>query len=163
MTPSLGVLIGLPIAGLLVLVGLGIAVIGIRLRVVRGRWISKGLEEVAAWGALATGVCVILVTALATGFFMWPWSAEYHVWTPVSGTVTATGTRLLGSSDNSTSQYYAEQINGQTYRCDDTRCSTVKVGDELSLTCKREWQYAGAPGWDCNFVSTAPATNGKRP
>lgn len=150
MTLSLGVLIGLPVAGLLVLVCLVVIALAVRVRFVDGDWGDAGLLAAAA--ALA----MVAIVAI-TGFAMWPWTAEYHEWQPVAGTVTDTSSRLLGD-DKSTSQYYAMEINGQTYRCDDTRCATVKTGDHLDLTCKREWQFAGTPGWDCNFVDTTPAT-----
>jgi hypothetical protein len=48
---------------------------------------------------------------------------------------------------------YAVRMTGsdQIYRCDDSRCSLLKPGDELSLWCIREWQQASTPGYDCNF------------
>lgn len=147
MTPSLGVVIGLPVAGLLVLIALCVLAFGIYVQIVEGD----------AGFFIGLGAAALVIVVVATGAFMWPWSAEYHEWRPVSGTVTATASRLLGEN-KSTTQYYAMQIAGQDYRCDDTRCATVKVGDHLDMTCKREWQFTGTPGWDCNFVATTPAS-----
>lgn len=149
--PSLGVLIGLPVAGLLVLIALGIIGFGIYLRFADGEW-SDALFPIGI------GVVSVIVVLVATGFFMWPWSAEYHEWQTVSGTITNINSRLLASDTQgggSTQRFVVQfAANGAQYSCDDTRCALLHDGDQLTLSCKRAWQYSGTPGWDCNYVDS---------
>src|SRR5690348_7649109 len=43
--------------------------------------------------------------------------------------------------------------NDQQYGVLDTRAAGLKVGDHLTITCVRIWQWSGSHGYDCNFVS----------
>lgn len=149
---SLGVLIGLPIAGLIALALL------VALVLATGAWWS-GRDSVdgndvpisAPLGVFAA----LLVTVLLTGWFMWPWSTEYHRWHTTTGTVTAVSSRFLASdtSGGGSTQRFVVELKGLGERaCDDTRCALVKPGDHLTLSCKRAWQYAGEHGYDCAYV-----------
>lgn len=40
----------------------------------------------------------------------------------------------------------------QQYGCIDTRCAGIEVGDDLSLSCIRKWEWAATGGYDCRFV-----------
>lgn len=153
---SLGVLVGLPVAGLFLLVGVALTVIGIvaGLRD-RKRSYSEGWIDSGAIFGVGVGGLIIVATLAITGFTMWPWSAEYHQWRTVSGSVAAVDSRLLSAGDQGgTNQKFAVRFTGspQEYGCEDTRCALVKPGQHLELSCKREWQYAGTPGYDCAYV-----------
>lgn len=159
MTPSLGVLIGLPAAALLTLVGIGFVIAGVRLRAKRGTWRTEGpFADFPAWGIAATGVVTVLATLITTGITMWPWSAEYHEWQTVSGTITNINSRLLASDTQGggSTQRFVVQFGGDSnqYSCDDTRCALLHKGDRLTLSCKRAWQYTGTPGYDCNYIDS---------
>lgn len=153
---SLGVLIGLPIAGVFALAGLaGIWAGVVARRRDRKRDYPKGWLDSGAGLGIGGGAAILAVTLIITGLAMWPWTAEYHQWRPVSGTVTAVDSRLLSAGDRGgTDQKFAVRLAGSTqeYGCADTRCSLVKPGQHLELECKRVWQYAGTPGYDCAYV-----------
>ncbi|WP_159540834.1 hypothetical protein [Aeromicrobium sp. 9AM] len=110
---------------------------------------DKGLPIIASWASL--GIAIVVTIIAAWGFY--PYSAEYHQWRTVSGDVTDVNSRILSTGKSSINQRFVVEIDGQAYGCDDTRCASVKVGDVLTISCKREWQYAGVDGYGCNFVS----------
>lgn len=135
---SIGTLVGLPIAAIIVialLVLAGVALYG-REKGIGGKFL-----------ALALGI------ALFTGWAMYPWQARYHRWEPKTGTVESVNKRLISDGDKSMSERFVVRWRGADgeYGCDDTRCALVRPGDRLTLLCKREWQYAGVDGWACNF------------
>lgn len=147
---SLGTLIGLPVAGLLALVCLVVAGL-----CVYGWRTERGSDrEFMGWSALGALGCLLVVLA-STAFAYWPFQAEYHRWHVTTGRVAAISSRLLASDTQGggTTQRFVVELAGVGERsCDDTRCATVKVGDQLTLSCKRAWQYAGTHGYDCAFV-----------
>lgn len=149
---SLGVLIGLPAAGLLVLILLALAVV----LFYAWRTTPGGFGDRGFFAGSFAGVLVALVLVVAgTAWLEWPWSAEYHRWHVTTGTVTDVSSRLLASDTQGggTTQRFVVNLAGIGERsCDDTRCATVKVGDVLTLSCKRAWQYVGSHGYDCAFV-----------
>lgn len=151
---SLGVLVGLPVAGVLTLIGLALSALLFymwRTTEPGGYSSDRGLFRGGFFGV----VLLTLGVVVGTGILEWPWHAEYHRWTTVSGRVTAVSSRFLASDtkDGGTTQRFVVELAGIGQRsCDDTRCSLVKPGDRLTLSCKREWQYAGTPGWSCGFV-----------
>jgi hypothetical protein len=149
---SLGVLVGLPI--MLVLTGAAL-VTGITM--IRK---SHDMDDIdgpfAKWGGLAIVAAAVITLAVAAspaGYY--PYSAEYHQWRPVSGTVTQVSSRIISDGSSSVSQRFVVKIKGRDsfYGCDDTRCSTIKPGDTVHLSCKREWQYASVPGYGCRWAS----------
>lgn len=93
-----------------------------------------------------------LIAVLGFAIGLWPYQWQYHSYQPVAGTVLDAHSRFITDGD-STSQSFAIRLsNGRTYRCDDTRCAAVMVGDRLRLRCIREWVYAGEDGYVCRFV-----------
>jgi nitrogen fixation-related uncharacterized protein len=149
-TWSLGTLIGLPIAGFLAVICLAVAVAAFLWR--RSMDLSD-YDRTFATGSIVGGIVSLVLVVIATGWFMWPWKAEYHQWRDTSGTVVAVDSRLL-SDGHGTTQRFVVTLDGDRQRaCDDTRCAQVKPGDDLTLKCKRAWQWAATPGWDCNFVN----------
>lgn len=149
--PSLGVLIGLPIAALFTLLSLILIAVGIRKRIADGEF---ELDEPAGW-LVGIGAGMLVVTLGLTAVAMWPWSTEYHQWRPVGGTVDVVQSRLISAGDKGgTDQKFVVRFTSskQEYSCEDTRCALLKPGQHLDLSCKRSWQYAGTSGFDCQYV-----------
>lgn len=109
--------------------------------------------------------CLVAIVAVigATIYGMWPLSHEYHYWIPKAGTVNSLDSRLVPSGSDGTSietkfvVSFVEDPTRQQYGVLDTRAAGLKVGDRLTITCKREWQFSGTDGYDCNFVDYTPA------
>ena len=93
-------------------------------------------------------VTVGLIVVLVVWF---PFSSSYNRYTPISGTVQSVSSRFLSDGSNSVNQRFAVQINGHTYGCDDTRCSLIRQGSEVTLLCEKEFQFNGTPGYACNW------------
>lgn len=149
---SLGVLVGLPIAGIFTIAAITAIVIGARL--------PKRTDDPYATierprrFTLACAIPSLIVILGIAGLAMWPWSAEYHQWRPVSGSIAEVQSRLLSAGDNGGSnQKFVVRFTGnrQEYSCEDTRCALLKPGQHLELTCIRAWQYAGTPGYSCAY------------
>jgi hypothetical protein len=145
-TWSLGVKLGLPVIAL-VIIGLIIA----------SAWLYRKSEQLddfdgpmVKWLARGSWAAAILVLIFALGSY-YPYKAEYHKWVPKSGTVTNVDRRIIGG-ESINEKIVVTYEDGQQYGCNDTRCASVRVGDSLTLTCQRTWQYAGIDGYDCNFV-----------
>lgn len=147
-TWSLGVLIGLPVIALILVIGIVVLALAIR------AWRSDdgyASEDGKIIALITSGILVFLVIGAAVGFY--PYKAEYHQWETTTGRVTDVNSRFIGKDGGGSTQRFVATIEGVGERgCDDTRCATVKVGDVLTLTCKREWQFTGTDGYGCNFV-----------
>lgn len=144
---SLGVLVGIPVLGL---IALALLVFGIVC------WFAD--EPGIGVGSIAVLLVLVGVALSPLGYY--PYKAEYHQWRPVSGVVQDTGSRFLPSSDGkATEQKIVVRFQGSDldYGCQDTRCSLAKKGDTLDLKCKRAWQYASVSGYDCRFVARRAA------
>lgn len=143
---SLGFIIGSIVAAVLVLVGVVLIVLGSRMR-------RSGNFDMGEGGmVLGAGIAVLAVTAVATAWVDYPYDMQYHRYVKVQGSIAAIEARMLADGHGTTQNFavrFAE--TGDTYRCDDTRCSLLHTGDWLSLWCIRDWQYASQPGWDCNY------------
>lgn len=109
--------------------------------------LSAGLP-VAGLAGLGLVLCLAVL-----GFVSFPWSGQYHRFVPKTGVVTAVGSRFLasGTQGGGSTQKFVVTMGGRDYGCNDTRCATVRKGDRLTLMCERSWQWAGVPGWDCNW------------
>ncbi len=141
---SLGVLVGLPVLGVLLLIAIGLTIFGVLM------WFRGDYGDWLFLAVPSGVVAVIFALVVVLGFY--PYKAEYHQWRTTSGEVTAVKSRILGSGDG-INQRFVVRIEGTGYRsCDDTRCADVEVGDMLTVTCKRAWQFTGTDGYDCNFV-----------
>ena len=146
---TLGVFIGLPIAGLFVV---GFALLGM--------WLRKKSENVEdfdapylkTFGWISTVVSVIIILAVVVGYY--PYGNQYHQFQPKYGTVTAIDKRIVSAGSSSMQEKFVVTFEGskQQYACMDTRCATIEVGDDLSLSCIREWEYSATDGWDCRYV-----------
>jgi hypothetical protein len=113
--------------------------------------------RLCAWGGLGAAV-VTLIVSIIPGVGFYPFSYEYHSYHVHGGTVEKISSRILGSSD-SIEQKFVVQFQGDTtmYGCQDTRCANVHVGDQLSLKCKKVYQWAATPGYDCHWYKWVPA------
>lgn len=139
---SLGVLIGLPILGLVLLV----CIVGIF-------W---GLFDDFIEATVFCGiVMVIVIVGAAFGYY--PYKTEYHKWMPKSGIVSDMNKRLVSNGDKGMSEKIVVVIDGQEYGCNDTRCTLVNKGDTLNLKCIRSYEWGSVPGYDCRFVSRKAA------
>lgn len=150
---TLGVLIGLPLVGVLVAVCAGLAVAFWR----AGR--KDANERDFLYGCAIGCIGVALVAVVATGFFMWPWKAEYHRWAAVEGKVTTVSSRLLPGASSGTEQKFVVVLDshpGVAYGVQDTRAALLRPGDEVSLRCKRSYQYQAESGWDCRWNGGVP-------
>jgi hypothetical protein len=151
-----GYMIGTAIAGVFVLLGLVAFVWGMA---IKPRWRNRmdgsmwSFDfETGFWMKWAGAAVAVVSFGIWLGVAFPPFESKYHSYRPVSGTVTAIGTRLLGQ-DKSTTQEIVFTVGGQDYRCDDTRCSLVKVGDVVSMQCIGVFELHGVSGYRCNFVS----------
>lgn len=143
---SLGVLVGLPIAGVLVLICLAIIALGLWMA------ITDDIGDGVTFSLF--GVIFLLAVLVTTGGALWPWDARFHQWRPVIGTVEQTNSRLI-SDGKTVSQRIVVSIDGKPYGCDDTRCTLLQKGDQVALTCKPEYQWAGVSGEACEFVGSS--------
>ena len=147
---SLSFVVGLSVAGFFAFIAFLTLVGGIIYRIKAG-W---GQD---AWIPITIGAVVLVVTLSFSAWGFFPYKMEYHQYRHVAGTVDQVEARMLASGDKGTTQNYAVRLreDGQTYRCDDSRCSLLKPGDHISLWCIREWQYASTSGYRCRFEATS--------
>lgn len=134
---SLGVIIGLPLFSLLVILLIGGA-------------IAFYLADMTPLDFMLGAFALLVIGGMVFGYY--PYSAQYHKWQPVKGEVQNVSSRFLGDGKSTTQRFVVTFTDGRTRSCDDTRCALVKPGDTLGLYCKRSFQWASTPGWDCNYV-----------
>lgn len=98
--------------------------------------------------------CGSLVLVLIALLIAFPFEKHYHAWVPVSGTVQQVDKRLLPDGDGMQEKIVVVyEGSSLQFGCEDTRCASVRPGDQLSMKCKTQWDYQGADGRDCKFVS----------
>lgn len=164
---SIGYVIGMCVAVLLLAAGAVTFVIACRKqaaarqRIVADRQAGHrpDFEDTDArfWLRVLAGVAVaaILATVGVTLGATWPtFDMQYHRYREVSGTILSVSSRLRDTGDGTTQSYAVRFVEHPgTYRCDDTRCAALDSdrGNRLTLWCIREWQYAGTPGWACQY------------
>jgi hypothetical protein len=144
-----GYLIGMAAAGFFVIAGLACFITGgIRFFTTDDTYSASGLVAVIG-GFVAVGAFIGLA------FAAWPLDGQYHRYQPLGGTVVKVGSRLIASGTSgggSTQKFVLTFKGGQSLGCNDTRCSNVDVGDQVTLMCERAYQFnAPSPGWDCNW------------
>lgn len=147
-TISMGSLIGLPIAALIVLVCLAIAIFGAMNR----RYDEPG-ERFGLWFMIGGTLSALIVVAIV-GVLMWPWKHDYHFWVDKGGVVEQVSKRLVPAGEKSMQEKYVFVIDGRPYGVLDTRAALVKVGDRVDIACKRAFEWGvpqSANGWDCKW------------
>jgi hypothetical protein len=152
MSTSLGFIIGIIVASVILLASVAGLFLAIRWR----RHADSYDDTGAATASIVTCAIAIVATVVISAIAFYPYDMQYHQWRPVSGTVQVVDVRIQSDGAASSQNYAVRLTDGQTYRCDDTRCSLLKPGDTVSLKCIREWQYASTSGWGCRFVSSVP-------
>lgn len=133
--------LGLPAIGLALLVCVFLTFVAF--------WSESGGGKDAAAGCMLACVPLLAVLALVVIplFGYWPYKGDYHRLQPISGVVASVDSRFLAAS-----QYVVVTYReGETVRCDDSRCATVKVGDQLRLLCTKEFEYGAVNGWGCRW------------
>jgi len=148
MRPGQGILIGLPIAGFFVLVGIAVAVIFF-IKWWRHRDYNYNDSIFGVW----IGAVIVVGTIVITAASFWPYQKEYHYWTPVEGTVQDVSSRILPSGEAAEQKFVVRLADNPTlYGIQDTRAALLKRGDHVSLSCKRVWEFgSGEHGWDCRW------------
>lgn len=143
---SLGVLIGVPVTILLVLVCLGVIALGAL------NWDDDGVIAVVLGGVVLVAVVGFALSPL--GFY--PYKAEYHQWREVSGEVVDIDKRLVSSGESGMEEKFVVRFDGssQEFRVDDTRAALVEPGDQLTVACKRQWEYAATAGYVCRWIGS---------
>lgn len=146
---SISFVVGTFILALLV----GVCVAGMVVPVLeRHRWDLMWYGGVP-WTTIPIAATVLLLVVCSVGLWaLWPLDMEYHQWRRVSGPVAAVQARMMGDGSGGTTQQYAVRyVDGRQRRCDDTRCSLLRPGDDLTLWCIREWQWAAEDGYACRY------------
>lgn len=114
-------------------------------------WRSRYSDGGGVATAIVCGIAAAILLIIFA-FVSFPWKAQYHRFVPVTGTVTAPVTsRFLAGDNGGSNQKFLVTIGGRQYGCNDTRCAGLAKGDRVTLMCERAWQWAGTPGWDCNW------------
>lgn len=140
---KLSFLIGVPSIAL-------VLVIAIVLTVLIRRWADDG--DVALLGIGGTWLFALFIAVPVFFMTAFPVNAEYLQWRPVDGTIQSIDKRLIGG-DGGMSERYVVSIDGYDvpYSIDDTRAATLREGDDVSLMCTREWQWAAVDGYACRW------------
>lgn len=139
-TPSVGLWLGVPIAGIVVVICVAFCL---------GFYTSKPYD----WGlGFVIAAVVGFVTLVLTAVLMWPWKHDYHFYVPVSGRVERVSNRFISNGDQGVSQRFVVVLKGQPYGIDDTRASLLKEGDAVKLHCKKEFDWGSSDnGWACKW------------
>lgn len=140
------------------MVGLGITVIILLICLMGfiGGFYDRKTGQGLMWGSLLVGLVMIALAASPLMFY--PYKKEYHYWEPISGTVSDVEKRLVGSGSGMEEKYIvAYEGSNQEYRIDDTRASFIERGDEVTVLCKRVWQFAATDGFVCRWGERIPA------
>ncbi len=153
---SLGLVVGCSIAAVLFAACAALIVVGNRWR----KREESGLYDerpfagrFVFWGGILAATVIVAISAAS----LYPYDMEYHRYKHVTGTVDRVEARMLADGEATSQQYAVRyQGTGEVYRCDDSRCSLLRQGDQLELWCIREWQYASTSGWVCRFDKTVP-------
>jgi hypothetical protein len=140
---TLSVLIGLPIVGFIALAFLAAIALGV--------WAFRDGDDDGAT-LVVGGVIGGVILLAATGYSYYPYRAEYHRWKPVAGEVDQVQSQPVSTWDGNQKFVIRLKNNRLEYGCEDTRCSLLKPGERLELSCVQVWMYSGADGFDCNYV-----------
>lgn len=124
------------------------------------RYLSKtetigGQEPMSRKWAYGIGGILAAVMLIIFVFAAWPvLPGQYNSYTPFSGTVKENTSRFIASDTQgggTNQRFLITLTNGQHLGCDDTRCSGLKEGDDVTLLCEKVFQWNATEGWACNF------------
>jgi hypothetical protein len=138
---------GLPAVGLAVLACLVLTIWAVRFSL---HGTGDAFDRHSHWSFAWIPALALPVTVIASMFGYYPYDGDYHRLQPATGVVQAVDTRFLAAS-----QYVVVTYDtGLVVRCDDSRCATVRVGEQLRLLCTKEHQFGSplaADGWGCRW------------
>lgn len=131
---TLGVLIGIPLCIAAVIASIALAI-----------WLEDKI--------LLGGIPIALVIA---GVILFPFNSAYLQYRSVDGTVATVDSRLVqtGSGDSrSINERYVVVFEGsdQQFGIDDTRAAAIEPGENITIACIKEWQYAATDGYVCRW------------
>ena len=129
-----------------------IAIAGVVIALVaRDRQNDFDREETNWFVAIWSACWVIIIGLMLIG--QYPFSANFHKWYGVEGTVSETSSRLLTDSDGNVSQKIVIRFaeSNTLYGCNDTRCALAHKGDHIRLLCSRDFEFNAVPGWNCKY------------
>jgi len=157
-TPSLGYVIGgigVAILLLAALAWLFVAVVNLRARLALRDANDRpyGLETSITDWKFGVAIGAILSPILAAILFLgilFPYDLDYHRYVVVQGKVEQVASRQI-SDGKAMSQRYVVILNGRPYGVDDTRAALLKAGDDVTLSCIKDYQWAAESGWVCNW------------
>lgn len=138
--------LGWMIGGPAVILGIIITVVLLGVALTAWLWVEDVFEATLFMGML--GVMAALVTGVGI-YWLYPIDTNYHRWYAVEGEVL--------EIDSRTSEKFVVRLapDDREFGITDTRAALLQVGDTVSLSCKRVYVYAGAHGWDCNWVGSS--------
>lgn len=111
------------------------------------------------------GIAAVLggILGIVAVFVSLPWSTQYHVYRPVTGTVGAVQPRFQGDGGGGTDQNFVVQVRNRAYLCTDSRCAAVRPGDRILMYCRRSFQFnTSDEGYVCNWGYDRPPNPGSR-
>jgi hypothetical protein len=117
---------------------------------------TSGYSSAPAWPFIVGGIAAGLVIL---GCWWWGMaftlSSDYHAWNVKEGRVEKISKRLVSNGDKGMQERFVFRLeDGQLYGVDDTRASLVESGDDVSLKCKKDYEW-GVPreahGWACKW------------
>jgi hypothetical protein len=104
------------------------------------------------WPGMWTGVGWTALFGIIMLVVAFPFSGVYHRYQPISGEITQNvSSRFLADGNGGTDQNYLVYIKGNPYMCDDTRCSNLHKGEDVTLMCEKSFQFNAVSGWVCNW------------
>lgn len=137
----------LPVVGVATLITLAVTVVAIMASAYKD---ERGRRDHDHWMLAWMAPVTLLSLVIGSGFGYYPYGGDYHRLQPASGIVKEVDSRFLAAS-----QYVVVTYDtGLTVRCDDSRCATVRPGDQLHLLCTKEHQFGSpleADGWGCRW------------
>jgi transcriptional regulator with XRE-family HTH domain len=115
------------------------------------------LAESAIVRIILLVVLPIYFLVCALGYY--PYQKQYHYWSPVSGVVTQSNSRIVSQGGVQQKIVVAlDTYPNDAFGCLDTRCALLEQGDTLHLLCKRVYEWAAKDGWDCKFQAMEKAS-----
>lgn len=139
---TFGTLFGVPFLTVMLISGLGIGVLANKS--------SLRSDRDIAWAFFVGTPVVVLVVAV---FTLWPFSKQYHYWQPVTGIVEQSDRRLVSDGKGMAEKIVVKfKDNPQAYGIEDTRAALLKPEDDVTLLCKRAYQWGpSVDGYDCRW------------
>lgn len=119
----------------------------------RAGMLADAFESGPAIGLVCLGALAVIFGVSIT-FANWPlFDTSFHRNVEKSFYVRSIDSRVM----NQTTVYAVTDMSDRTYKCVDTRCAVLRPFDHVTLSCLKQWQRHGTPGFDCDYVSARRA------